>query len=95
MLFDPRPILGLTPAQLPARVDGLILAGERSRMAIPVDKMEGLGMLPHSDSSIPLGKFCLSVHPSEQGAVLLLDVPAFLHHAQSAFAGRPAAGAVA
>ncbi len=95
MLFDPRPVLGLTPAQLPARVDGLILAGERSRMAIPVDKMEGLGMLPHSDSSIPLGKFCLSVHPSAQGAVLLLDVPAFLHHAQSAFAGRPAAGAVA
>lgn len=95
MLFDPRPILGLTPSSLPERVDGLILAGERAHMAIPVDKMEGLGMLPRSDSAISPGRFCLSVHPSEQGAVLLLDIPAFLHHAQSAFTARPAASAVA
>jgi len=91
MLFDPRPILGLAPAQMPARVDGIILAGERALMAMPVDKLEGLGLLPRSDSSIVPGRFCISVHPSAQGAVLLLDVPAFLHHAQSAFSSRPAA----
>ncbi len=96
MLFDPRPILGLTPAPLPARVDGLVLAGDRYRMALPVDKLEGLAMLPRSDANLAPGRFCLSVHPSEQGAVLLLDVPAFLHHAQSAFGNRPpAAHAVA
>ncbi len=91
MLFDPRPILGLAPARLPERADGIILAGERALMAMPVDKLEGLGLLPRSDSSLVPGRFCISVHPSAQGAVLLLDVPAFLHHAQSAFSSRPAA----
>lgn len=96
MLFDPRPILGLTPAALPARVEGLVLSGDRCRMALPVDELEGLGMLPRSESSLSPGRFCISVHPSEQGAVLLLDVPAFLHHAQSAFGNRAsAANAVA
>lgn len=96
MLFDPRPILGLAPQQLPAKVDGLVLSGELARMALPVDKMEGLAMLPRSDAGLTPGRFCLSVHPSELGAVLLLDVPAFLQHAQSAFGSRsPAADAVA
>jgi chemotaxis signal transduction protein len=91
MLLDPRPILGLPAAPLPVRVDGMILAGDRTQMALPVDKLEGLGVLARSDSSLAPGRFCLSAHPSPQGAVLLLDVPAFLHHAQSAFSGRPAA----
>lgn len=96
MLFDPRPILGLPPAPLPPSVDGMVLSGDRYVMALPVDKLEGLGVLPYTDSNIKPGRFCLSVHPSEQGAVLLLDVPAFLHHAQSAFGNRPqAADAVA
>jgi chemotaxis signal transduction protein len=96
MLFDPRPILGLQSAPLPARIDGIILANEKAPMALPVDALEGLGLLPRADSSIPPGRFCLSVHPSPQGAVLLLDVPAFLHHAQSAFSSRPSpAGAAA
>ncbi len=90
MLFDPRPILGLPPAALPARVDGIILASDRLPMAVPVDKLDGLGVLPQQDSSLAPGRLCLSVHPSAQGAVLLLDVPAFLHHAQSAFSRRPA-----
>lgn len=91
MLVDPRPILGFPLAPMPARVDGIVLAGDRIRVAIPVDKLEGLGMLPHSDSTLAPGRFCLSVHPSEKGAVLLLDVPAFLQHAQSAFSSRPPA----
>jgi chemotaxis signal transduction protein len=96
MLFDPRPILGLPPAVLPARVDGIILANDKAPMAVPVDSLEGLGLLPRADSSMAPGRFCLSVHPSPQGAVLLLDVPAFLHHAQSAFSSRPSpAGAAA
>lgn len=96
MLFDPRPILGLPAAPLPARVDGIILASDKAPMAVPVDSLEGLGLLPRADSSLAPGRFCLSVHPSPQGAVLLLDVPAFLHHAQSAFSSRPSpAGAAA
>jgi chemotaxis signal transduction protein len=91
MLVDPRPILGFPATPLPARVDGIVLVGDRIRVAIAVDKLEGLGMLPHSDSTLSPGRFCISVHPSEQGAVLLLDVPAFLHHAQSAFSSRPPA----
>ncbi len=91
MLVDPRPILGFPPSPLARRVDGIVLAGDRFRVAIPVDKLEGLGMLPDSDSALAPGRFCISVHPSAQGAVLLLDVPAFLHHAQSAFSSRPPA----
>jgi chemotaxis signal transduction protein len=91
MLVDPRPILGLSPSPLPARVDGFVLASDRNPVAVPVDKLEGLGMLAHSDSSIVPGRFCKSVHPSAQGAILLLDVPTFLHHAQSAFSSRPSA----
>jgi chemotaxis signal transduction protein len=91
MLVDPRPILGFSPSPLPARVDGIVLAGDGIRVAIPVDKLEGLGMLPNSDSTLSPGHFCISVHPSAQGAVLLLDVPALLHHAQSAFSSRPPA----
>lgn len=89
MLFDPRPILGLPPAPLPLFVDGMVLSGDRYVMALPVDKLEGLGVLTSVDSSIKPGRFCVSVHPSEQGAILLLDIPAFLHHAQSAFGNRP------
>lgn len=96
MLFDPRPILGLTPAPLPPLVDGLVLSGERSAMAIPVDRLEGLELLDRTDGGLRPGRFCLSVHPSAAGAILLIDVPAFLHHAQSAFGNRaPAADAVA
>jgi hypothetical protein len=96
MLFDPRPILGLPPASLPARVDGVVFASERAWMALPVDELEGLGILPRSDSKLVPGRFCVSVHPDVKGAVLLLDVPAFLHHAQSAFNSRPpAASAIA
>jgi chemotaxis signal transduction protein len=96
MLFDPRPILGLPPAPLPARVDGIILANDKAPTALPVDSLEGLGLLPRADSSLAPGRFCLSVHPSPPGAVVLLDVPAFLHHAQSAFSSRPSpAGAAA
>ena len=91
MLVDPRPIFGFSPAQLPARVDGIVLTGDGIRVAIPVDKLEGLGMLPHSDATLAPGRFCISVHPSAAGAVLLLDVPAFLNHAQSAFSSRPPA----
>jgi chemotaxis signal transduction protein len=96
MLFDPRPILGLSPAPLPELVDGLVLSGERSVMAIPVDKLEGLELLDRTEGGLRPGRFCLSVHPSAAGAILLIDVPAFLHHAQSAFGNRaPAADAVA
>ncbi len=95
MLFDPRPILGLPASALPNRVDGIVLSGERSPMAIVVDQLDGLTMLPRADSSLVPGRFCSSVHPSAQGAILLLDVPAFLHHTQSAFTSRPAANAVA
>ena len=91
MLVDPRPILGFPPSPLPSRVDGIVLVGDRIRVAVPVDKLEGLGMLTHSDSTLAPGHFCISVHPSAQGAVLLLDVPALLHHAQSAFSSRPPA----
>ncbi|MDQ6766380.1 MAG: chemotaxis protein CheW [Candidatus Eremiobacteraeota bacterium] len=91
MLFDPRPILGLPPAPMPARIDGIILASDRALMAFGVDKLEGLGVLPHAASSVVPGRFCTSVHASDQGAVLLLDVPAFLHQAQSAFSSRPPA----
>jgi chemotaxis signal transduction protein len=91
MLVDPRAILGFPPSPMAARVDGIVLAGDGVRLAIPVDKLEGLGMLPHSDSTLAPGHFCISVHPSAQGAVLLLDVPALLHHAQSAFSSRPPA----
>jgi|GEM_PF-1385112 len=90
MLFDPRPILGLPPAALPEQVDGIVLSGERCKMAVPVDTLEGLGLLPHVDATIKPGRFCLSVHPSDRGAVLLLDVPAFLQSAQSAFVPGPA-----
>ena len=96
MMFDPRPVLGLTPGPLAPLVDGLVLSGDRCAMAIPVDKLEGLEILSRSDSSIRPGRFCASVHPSAAGAILLIDVPAFLHHAQSAFGNRPpAAEAVA
>lgn len=96
MLFDPRPILGLPAAPIPQWVDGVILGGERAPMAVAVDKLEGLSVLARAENGMAPGRFCLSVHPSPQGAVLLLDVPAFLHHAQSAFSGRsPAADAVA
>ena len=95
-LFDPRPILGLPPSPLPARVDGLVLRGDRITLAIHVDRLEGLGMLPRADTALPPSRFCISVHPSEQGAVLLLDVAAFLHHAQGALTNRSQApGAVA
>ncbi|MDQ6780404.1 MAG: chemotaxis protein CheW [Candidatus Eremiobacteraeota bacterium] len=90
MLFDPRPILGLPPAPLPQRVDGIVLGGDHCKIALPVDRLEGLGLLPRFDASIKPGRFCLSVHPSDRGAVLLLDVAAFLHSAQSAFAVHPA-----
>lgn len=89
MMFDPRPILGLPSAPLPALVDGIVLSGDRCAMALAVDKLEGLDALTRTDTSAKPGRFCLSVHPSRRGAVLLLDVPAFLHHAQSAFGNRP------
>lgn len=95
MLFDPRPILGLSCGPLPARVDGLALSGDHCVMAIPVDKLEGLDVLTSADRSHKPGRFCLSVHSTPHGAVLLLDVPSFLHHAQSAFNRAPATGAVA
>lgn len=94
MLFDPRPILGLPPAPLPLSVNGMVLSGDHYVMALPVDRLEGLSVLTSTDSSVKPGRFCVSVHPSEQGAVLLLDVPAFLHHAQSAFGNRPPAADV-
>lgn len=89
MLFDPRPLLGAPPAPLPDRVEGLVLSGEHCKMAMPVDALEGLGVLPKFEASIRPGRFCLSVHPSDRGAVILLDVAALLHSAQSAFAPRP------
>lgn len=95
MLFDPRPILGLPAAPLPERVDGIVLNGDRCKLAFAVDTLEGLGLLPHSDASVKPGRCCLSVHPSDRGAVLLLDVPAFLQSAQAAFAARPASSVTA
>jgi purine-binding chemotaxis protein CheW len=96
VLFDPRPLLGLAPAALPPVVDGIVLSGDHHLMALPVDRLEGLDVLSSSDNSQRPGRFCLSVHPSTDGAILLLDVPALLHHAQSAFISRqPATGAVA
>jgi len=93
MLFDPRPILGLTPAELQPLVDGLVLSGEGFAAAVPVDKLEGLELLDRTTGNMKPGRFCLSVHPSPAGAILLLDVPAFLHNAQSAFGNRPPAAA--
>jgi purine-binding chemotaxis protein CheW len=96
VMFDPRPLLGLAPAALPPVVDGIVLSGDHHLMALPVDRLEGLDVLSPSDNSLRPGRFCLSVHPSADGAILLLDVPALLHHAQSAFSSRqPATDAVA
>lgn len=95
MLFDPRPILGLPLAPLPERVDGIVLSGDRCKLAIPVDTLEGLGFLPNIGAALKPGRFCLSVHPSDRGAVLLLDVPPFLLSAQSAFAAAPASSGTA
>jgi len=95
MLFDPRPILGLPLAPLPERVDGIVLSGDRCKLAIPVDTLEGLGFLPNIGAAMKPGRYCLSVHPSDRGAVLLLDVPPFLLSAQSAFAAAPAPSATA
>jgi chemotaxis signal transduction protein len=95
-LFDPRPILGLPATRLPALLDGLVLFGGDYAMAIAVDQLEGLDVLSASDSSARPGRFCLSVHPSPRGPILLLDVFELLRHAHAAIGNRePAASAVA
>lgn len=91
MLFDPRTLLGLPPITLPPRVDGLVLSGDRCKLAIAVDALEGLELLAHSEASIKPGRFCLSAHHSERGTILLLDVSALLQAAQSALVPKSSA----
>ncbi|MBC5805772.1 MAG: hypothetical protein DLM53_04050 [Candidatus Eremiobacter antarcticus] len=85
VLLDPRPLMGTAPQPFPALVQGVELRGTDQRMAIPVDSLEGLTRLAASDAMPrPSGLFA-AAYRSEAGAVLLLDVPALLHSAQSAF----------
>ena len=76
-LYDVRPLLGLTGQTLPESIDGVVLGGSGYRIAIAVDAFEGLEVLPPAASSAARpGRFCISIHASERGAIQLLDVAA-------------------
>ncbi len=76
-LYDVRPLLGLAGPPLPEAIDGVVLGGNGYRIAIAVDAFEGLEVLPTAASSATRpGRFCVSIHASERGAIQLLDVAA-------------------
>ena len=76
-LYDVRPLLGLSGPPLDESVDGVVLGGNGYRFAIAVDAFEGLEVLPPAASSgARPGRFCVSIHASERGALQLLDVAA-------------------
>jgi purine-binding chemotaxis protein CheW len=76
-LYDVRPLLGLNGDALPHAVDGVVLGGNGYRVAIAVDAFEGLEVLPAAAaSSTRPGRYCISIHASERGAIQLLDVAA-------------------
>jgi chemotaxis signal transduction protein len=78
-LYDIKPLLGLAPAPLPARVSGIVLTHAGVRIAIAVDGLVGLESLASSaDMSYQPGRFTFSVHASAYGSVQLLDVAALL-----------------
>lgn len=76
-LYDVRPLLGLHGDALSSTVDGVVLGGNGYRVAIAVDAFEGLEVLPAAAaSSTRPGRYCISIHASERGAIQLLDVAA-------------------
>ena len=76
-LYDVRPMLGLAGPQWAHTIDGVVLGGNGYRIAIAVDAFEGLEVLPTAAaSSARPGRYCLSIHASERGAIQLLDVAA-------------------
>lgn len=76
-LYDVRPLLGLGGDALPNAVEGVVLGGNGYRVAIAVDAFEGLEVLPAAAaSSTRPGRYCISIHASERGAIQLLDVAA-------------------
>jgi purine-binding chemotaxis protein CheW len=76
-LYDVRPLLGLGGDALSSTVDGVVLGGNGYRVAIAVDAFEGLEVLATAAaSSTRPGRYCISIHASERGAIQLLDVAA-------------------
>lgn len=76
-LYDVRPLLGLSGDALSSTIDGVVLGGNGYRVAIAVDAFEGLEVLPAAAaSSTRPGRYCISIHASERGAIQLLDVAA-------------------
>ena len=87
-LYDVRPLLGLPRAPFPQAVDGVVLAGNGCRVAIAVDTFEGLEVLPAAAASgTRPGRYCVSVHASERGAIQLLDVTALTAAPQLSLTG--------
>ncbi len=93
LLIDPRPLLDLPPAPLPPAVDGMVLADTSGNLAIATDSLEGLRELPAARAGHQASSLCTSLHPTPEGPVIMLDVPAVIRHAYTVFAGRPKAGA--
>jgi chemotaxis signal transduction protein len=91
VLLDPRPLMGSPPQAFPALVQGVELRAGDQTMAIPVDSLEGLTRLAASDAMPRPSGLYAAAYRTEAGPVLLLDVPALLHSAQSAFDHSPAA----
>lgn len=76
-LYDVRPLLGLAGPPLAQHIDGVVLGGNGYRVAIAVDAFEGLETLPAAAvASARPGRYCVSIHASERGAIQLLDVAA-------------------
>lgn len=87
-LFDVRPLLGISGAPLPPVVDGVVLGGNGYRIAIAVDSFAGLEVLPTAaQSGARPGRYCVSIHASERGAIQLLDVAALTAAPQFSLSG--------
>jgi chemotaxis signal transduction protein len=91
VLLDPRPLMGSAPQPFPALVQGVELRAADQKLAIPVDSLEGLTRLATSDAMPRPSALFAAAYRSDAGPVLLLDVPALLHSAQSAFSHSAAA----
>lgn len=78
-LYDVKPLLGLAPAAMAARVNGIVLTHAGMRVALAVDGLVGLESLASSaDTNYQPGRYTLSIHASAYGSVQLLDVAALL-----------------
>ncbi|MBC5827221.1 MAG: chemotaxis protein CheW [Candidatus Eremiobacteraeota bacterium] len=78
-LYDLRVFLGLVAGSLGPRVDGIVIGDDSLKIAIAVDSLEGLDALPVLASGQPApGAYCLSLHQTARGSIILLHVAALM-----------------